>query len=74
MSIEKIDLKLCNGCGTCVDSCPFDVIRMDEKEEKAVIKYPAECRVCGLCELDCPTDAIYVGPEQYVQYPTSWGV
>ncbi|MBW1803016.1 MAG: 4Fe-4S binding protein [Deltaproteobacteria bacterium] len=30
MAIEKIDLELCTGCGTCVNSCPVDVIRMPE--------------------------------------------
>ena len=45
MSIEVVDTKLCNGCGTCVDSCPLDVIRLDThvKEED----YPS-------CRLACP--------------------
>ena len=43
MSIERIDAELCTGYGICVDSCPMDVIRMDEKGEKAVIKYHEDC-------------------------------
>jgi len=73
MSIERIDAGLCTGCGACVDSCPMDVIRMDEKGEKAVIKYPEDCMLCLYCERDCPVDAIYVSPEKKVTPLLSWG-
>jgi len=33
MSIARIDATLCNGCGTCVDSCPEDVIRLNSMPE-----------------------------------------
>jgi NAD-dependent dihydropyrimidine dehydrogenase PreA subunit len=72
MPIERIDAELCNGCGNCVNSCPMDVIRMDEATKKAVIKYPEECMVCAYCELDCPENAIYVSPIKYVPLLTSW--
>jgi NAD-dependent dihydropyrimidine dehydrogenase PreA subunit len=62
MSIERINPELCNGCGTCINSCSIEVIRMDEKAPAAVIQYPEDCMCCGYCELDCPVNAIYVSP------------
>jgi NAD-dependent dihydropyrimidine dehydrogenase PreA subunit len=73
MSIERIDAELCNGCGICVDSCTMDVIRMDEKGEKAVIKYPDDCMLCLYCERDCPQNAIYVSPVNMVLPLLPWG-
>ena len=73
MSIERIDGNLCNGCGICVDSCCTDVIRMDEKNEKAIIKYPEDCMLCLICEIDCPQNAIYVSPEKKVSASVAWG-
>jgi NAD-dependent dihydropyrimidine dehydrogenase PreA subunit len=73
MTIEKIDVDLCVGCEICVDSCPMDVIRMDDKNEKAVIQYPEECMICLFCERDCPEGAIYVSPEKTVPVLLSFG-
>jgi len=73
MSIEQIDLELCNGCGICVNSCPMDVIRMDEEGKKAIIKYPEDCMLCGWCEEDCPENAISISPEKTSPLIVSWG-
>ena len=35
MAIERIEHEACIGCGICVDSCPVDVIRLDEATGKA---------------------------------------
>jgi NAD-dependent dihydropyrimidine dehydrogenase PreA subunit len=73
MAIEKIDLELCTGCGTCVDSCPMDVIRMDQAGEKAMVRYAEECMNCEQCALDCPEEAITVTPHKAVPPISSWG-
>ena len=73
MSLEKIDHNLCTGCGICINSCPMDVIRMDEGKMKAIIKYPEDCMLCEFCSLDCPEHAITVSPEKYSQVIASWG-
>ncbi|MBN1367175.1 MAG: 4Fe-4S binding protein [Dehalococcoidales bacterium] len=72
--IDRIDNKLCNGCGICAHTCPMDVIRMDEKAKKAKIAYPNDCTSCAMCEKDCPKHAIYISPFEYRPYPTSFGV
>ena len=72
MPIEKIDEQLCNGCAACVDSCPMDVIRLDEKTEKAKISYREDCIACYNCEDDCPRKAIYVSPQRGRPVPQAW--
>ena len=72
MAIERIDRNLCNGCGTCVNACPMDVIRLDKTDKRAVIAYVRECMCCAACEIECPAAAIYVSPEKYEQVAVSW--
>jgi len=55
-----IEKELCQGCGTCEDSCLLDVIYMNEKENQPFIKYPEECWHCGSCRQDCPEGAITI--------------
>ena len=51
----KVDLEKCNGCETCVDSCPSEAIKMEN--EKAVI-IVEDCVDCGVCVDECPAEAI----------------
>jgi NAD-dependent dihydropyrimidine dehydrogenase PreA subunit len=73
LTIERIDNELCNGCGICVNSCPMDVIRIDDEIKKAIIKYPEDCTLCEWCQIDCPENAIYISPEKGSPLITSWG-
>ncbi len=73
MAIERIDEEVCIGCGDCVDSCPMDVIRMDESRGKAQIRYVEECMNCEQCALDCPVGAIGVSPYKSTGFIASWG-
>ncbi len=74
MSISNIDEKLCVGCGTCVETCPADVIRIDDKTEKAKIKYVEDCQTCHLCRLFCPEgNVITVSSETSIGPMVSWG-
>jgi NAD-dependent dihydropyrimidine dehydrogenase PreA subunit len=71
MTIKLI--KGCIGCGTCVKTCPTDVIRQDAKTKKAIIAYPADCQICHLCRMYCPVDAITISPEKSIPVVVSWG-
>lgn len=46
MSIERVDLALCNGCRLCIDTCPMDVIRLDT--------LPGETSEHPPCRMACP--------------------
>ncbi len=46
MPVSKVDLDKCVGCGTCVESCPMDVFRLD-----TVVEYRLESSPCSLA---CP--------------------
>lgn len=71
MTIKSI--KGCIGCGTCVQTCPTDVLRQDTATGKAFIKYPADCQICHLCSMYCPVDAITISPEKSIPVVVSWG-
>jgi len=73
MSVEKIDQKLCIGCGTCVETCPMDVFRMDDDSEKSTITYQEDCQICHLCRIYCPVDAITVSPAKCARPMVGWG-
>ncbi|WED23366.1 FAD-dependent oxidoreductase [Vibrio sp. JC009] len=45
MPVRKIDTENCIGCGTCVESCPMDVFRLDTSENQPE---------ASPCSNDCP--------------------
>ena len=54
VSVEVTDD--CMGCGTCLETCIFDAIRVENG--KAV--HNAQCRACGRCVTYCPQDAVKI--------------
>lgn len=53
----------CTGCVLCYAECPYDAIRMVERNDdsgyqKLAIINPAQCTACGICVGSCPVDAI----------------
>jgi NAD-dependent dihydropyrimidine dehydrogenase PreA subunit len=54
----RIDSEKCNGCSTCVDTCPVGVFEI--KDGKSVPVKMEECLACKACEAQCPTAAIQV--------------
>jgi NAD-dependent dihydropyrimidine dehydrogenase PreA subunit len=54
----KVNEKLCTGCGVCVEVCPHNVFRIEER--KAHIVNKKSCMECGACKKNCPSLAIEV--------------
>jgi anaerobic carbon-monoxide dehydrogenase iron sulfur subunit len=51
-----LDPSLCNGCGLCVEACPFNAIWLDKQNGISI-----KCDLCGgdpICVKYCPTDAL----------------
>ena len=53
--LMKIDKKSCTGCGTCVDRCLFNAVRLDN--DTARVDHDL-CMGCGLCESTCTGAAV----------------
>ena len=49
----KVDPDLCQGCGTCVDTCPFDARSLDGTS----LHDWDRCMGCGACVNKCPSGA-----------------
>jgi Na+-translocating ferredoxin:NAD+ oxidoreductase RNF subunit RnfB len=50
--VALIDKEKCDGCATCVESCPAEAITMGD-DEKAKVD-AEECVDCEACVDECP--------------------
>lgn len=50
----QINASKCNGCGTCVEICPVQGVKI--VNDKAIAN--EQCIDCGTCVTSCPTEAI----------------
>ncbi|RLF14866.1 MAG: 4Fe-4S ferredoxin [Thermoprotei archaeon] len=50
----KFNAELCNGCGKCVEACPFDALRL---EDGRPMRDLAKCMHCNSCMFACPNGA-----------------
>ncbi len=55
MSI-RIDWDKCTGCGTCLESCPYEAITL----ENGVARVGEACVLCGICADNCGAGAIII--------------
>ena len=56
MTIPKIDLDICTGCGDCVELCPSGIVAL--VNGKATIVNPEGCDYCADCETFCSAGAM----------------
>ncbi len=55
-----VDLDNCNGCGRCVEDCPFSAVDLQPRTDGAAFSEEAVvinnlCTACGICVGACPT-------------------
>ncbi|MEA2103579.1 MAG: hydrogenase iron-sulfur subunit [Candidatus Cloacimonadota bacterium] len=48
--------ELCDGCGECVSSCPYDTISMNA--DNIAVVDQNRCKGCGMCLSSCHSDAL----------------
>jgi len=53
--VSVVDREKCVACGTCVEKCPFDAIRMEASQIRID---PQQCMGCGVCSGFCSRDAL----------------
>jgi ferredoxin len=53
--VSVVDEDKCAACGTCIEKCPFDAIRMEDAQIRID---PQQCMGCGVCSGFCPQDAL----------------
>jgi len=69
--VAVVDLAHCNGCGRCVDDCPFNAVGLRPRTdgtafaEEAVVD-PALCVSCGICAGACPSSTPFRRAETLV--------
>ncbi len=59
------DKTMCISCGTCVNYCPRDVLRMD-KNHYPYMKYRDDCWYCDVCTFVCPKGALKLNELPYL--------
>jgi Na+-translocating ferredoxin:NAD+ oxidoreductase RNF subunit RnfB len=52
-----VEAESCTGCGTCVERCQMDAVKVDEQNGYATIDLD-RCIGCGNCVAACPSEAL----------------
>jgi NAD-dependent dihydropyrimidine dehydrogenase PreA subunit len=57
-----IDWDKCQACGDCVDTCPSEVLVMNQQNGKEVadVAKAEDCIGCDACVATCPEEAIQI--------------
>ncbi len=66
-----VNAESCSGCGTCVDRCQVNAVRIDEKIGISRINLD-RCIGCGNCVVSCPSEALsLIKKEKQITPPTN---
>jgi ferredoxin len=65
MSALKVDYHLCDYCGVCVEVCPMQIIRINDKCIEMV--GADSCMECQLCEVECSKQALTLVKSEHSQ-------
>jgi electron transport complex protein RnfB len=72
--VNTVDDMLCNACGTCVDACQFEALKLEDTLQVNALR----CVGCGVCVPACPNDALALvrRPEEEImpipETPAEW--
>jgi heterodisulfide reductase subunit A2 len=71
--VAQVDPVRCDGCGLCIDVCPYRAITLVEYEDeqgmvlKTVTIDQVLCKGCGICQGTCPKRGVDVAGFTYAQ-------
>jgi len=66
-----VDQSLCNGCGICVDVCPYGIFSINEGCAVPDMDASSNCSMCGHCFAFCPRSAVNPGYQNDVSANTA---
>jgi NAD-dependent dihydropyrimidine dehydrogenase PreA subunit len=52
----KVNVDKCTGCGSCVEVCPCDALKVQDNKKVKVSE--DDCSDCGACVDTCPEGAL----------------
>ncbi|MFW9906607.1 MAG: 4Fe-4S binding protein, partial [Candidatus Thorarchaeota archaeon] len=64
----EVDKELCTGCGTCLERCQMNALKLVNNISKVNFK---RCIGCGLCVSTCPEEAIHLRKKEKEVMPPS---
>jgi heterodisulfide reductase subunit A len=60
--IPVVDQEKCEGCGVCIEVCPYGAMQITKKDGRKVAEnIAAACKGCGACGSSCVHKAINMG-------------
>jgi heterodisulfide reductase subunit A len=72
-NVALVDPVHCDGCGLCIDVCPYRAITLVEYQDgeghplKTVHIDQVQCKGCGICQGTCPKRGVDVAGFTYAQ-------